>query len=69
MLFFFKPQKTTLDSTKKFAETDIINMLEFLIDNIFVMFGERIYPQTVGITYGYKLCSSSRQLVALLYEA
>ena len=30
-------------------------MLEFLIDNIFVMFGER----------GYKLCSSSRQLVPL----
>ena len=31
--------KSHSDSTKKFSETDIINMLEFLIDNIFVMFG------------------------------
>jgi hypothetical protein len=30
------------DSTKKFAETDIFNMLEFLIDNIFSMFGGRV---------------------------
>jgi hypothetical protein len=27
------------DSTKKFSETEIINMLEFVIDSIFVMFG------------------------------
>ena len=27
------------DSTKKFSETDIINILKFFIDNIFVMFG------------------------------
>ena len=37
------------DSTKKFSETDIFNMLEFLIDNIFVMFGGRVFQQTVGI--------------------
>ena len=30
--------KHHFDSTKKFSETDIFNMLEFLIDNIFVMF-------------------------------
>ena len=36
------------DSTKKFSETDIFNMLEFLIDNIFVMFGGRVFQQTVG---------------------
>ena len=29
--------KSHSDSTKKFFETDIINMLEFLIDNIFVL--------------------------------
>ena len=34
------------DSTKKFSETDIINMLEFLIDNIFVIFGGRVFQQT-----------------------
>ena len=37
------------DSTKKFSETDIINMLEFLIDNIFVRFGGRVFQKTVGI--------------------
>jgi hypothetical protein len=30
--------KKNTDSTKKLSETDIINMLEFLIDNIFVIF-------------------------------
>jgi hypothetical protein len=44
-------QKNT-DSTKKFSETDIINMLEFLIDNIFVIFGGRVFQQTVGIPMG-----------------
>ena len=45
------------DSTKKFSEIDIVKMLEFLIDNIFAMFG--------GHTFGYKLRSSSHQLVPL----
>jgi hypothetical protein len=40
------------DSTKKFSETDIINMLEFLIDNIFAMLGGRVFQQTVGIHMG-----------------
>ena len=33
--------KNDSDSTKKFSETDMINMLEFVIDNIFVMLGGR----------------------------
>ena len=49
------------DSTKKFSETDIFNMLEFLIDNIFVIFVGRVFQHT----YGYNLCSSSRRLVPL----
>jgi hypothetical protein len=40
------------DSIKKFSETDIINMLEFLIDNIFVIFGGRVFQQAVGISMG-----------------
>ena len=36
-------------STKKLSETDIINMLEFLIDNIFAVFSGRVFQQTVGI--------------------
>jgi dihydrofolate reductase len=35
------------DSTKMFSETDIINILEFLIDNIFVIFGGRVFQQTI----------------------
>ena len=41
--------ENTTDSTKKFSETDIFNMLEFLIDNIFAMFGGHVFQQTVDI--------------------
>jgi hypothetical protein len=44
--------KKQSDSTKKFSEADIINMLEFLIDNIFAMFDGRVFQQTVGIHMG-----------------
>jgi hypothetical protein len=37
------------DSTEKFSETDIINMLEFLIDNIFAIFAGRVFQQTVWV--------------------
>ena len=40
------------DSTKMFSETDIINMLEFLIDSIIVIFVGRVFQQTVGIPMG-----------------
>jgi hypothetical protein len=50
------------DSTKMFSETDIINILEFLIDNIFVIFGGRVFQQTVGIPMG-------TNLFLYLYEA
>ena len=46
---YYFVKKTHSDSTKKFSETDIINMLEFLIDNIFVMLGGRVFQQTVSI--------------------
>ena len=36
-------KKNHSDSTKKDYETDIINMLEFLIDTIFVIFGGRAF--------------------------
>jgi hypothetical protein len=39
-------------------------MLEFLIDNIFVIFGRRVFQQTVGIPMGM-LCSSSRRFAPL----
>jgi hypothetical protein len=42
------------DSTKKLSETYIFNMLQFLIDNIFAMFGGRAFQQSVGIPMGTK---------------
>ena len=47
-----KQTKTTLILQRKFSEADIIDMLEFLIDNIFVIFGGRVFQQTVGIHMG-----------------
>jgi len=64
-----KKQQNTLILPKKLSETDIINMLEFLIDNIFVIFGGRVFSPDSRHTYGYKLCSSSRLFVAFWYEA
>ena len=49
---YFVKKKAHFDSTKKFSETDIINMLEFLIDNTFLIFGGRVFQQTVGIPMG-----------------
>ena len=51
--------KNHSDSTEKFSQTDIINMLECLIDNIFVMFGpKKSRPQYI-----------SAQKISTLFEA
>ena len=42
-------KKKHSNSTKKFSETDIIKMLELLIDNIFVFFGGRVGIKKVEI--------------------
>jgi hypothetical protein len=56
------------DSTKKFSETDIFNMLEFLIDNIFVLFGGRVFQQTVGIPMGTNCAPLLADLFLYSYE-
>ena len=61
--------KKHYDSTKKFSETDIINMLECLIDNIFAMFGGHIFQQTVGIPLGTKCAPLLADLFLYSYEA
>ena len=57
------------DSTKKFSQTDIFNILEFLIDNIFVMFGGRVFKQTVGILMGTNFAPLLVDLFLYSYEA
>ena len=64
-----KSQKHHSDSTKKFSEADIFNMLEFLIDNIFVMFGGRVFQRTVGIPMGTNCAPLLAHLFLYSYEA
>ena len=58
------------DSTKNFSETDIFNMLEFLIDNIFVIFGVRVFrTDTVGIPMSTNCAPLLADLFFYSYEA
>jgi hypothetical protein len=58
------------DSTKNFSETDIFNILEFLIDNIFVMFGGRVFrTDTVGIPMSTNCAPLLADLFLYSYEA
>ena len=57
------------DSTKKYTEDDIIRMLEFLIDNIYVVFGGRVFQQTVGIPMGTNCAPLLADLFLYSYEA
>ena len=40
------------DSKYKYSEDDIIKMIEFLVDNIFVVFAGKVFQQTVVIPMG-----------------
>ena len=51
--------KSHSDYNKKFSETDIIKMLEFLIYNISIIFGGRVFQQTFGTTMGTYFFSST----------
>jgi hypothetical protein len=49
--------KWKVHNATKFSETDIINMLQGLIDNIFVILGGRVFQQTDGISMGINCAS------------
>jgi hypothetical protein len=57
------------DSIKKFSESDIINMLEFLIDNIFVVFGGRSFQQIVSMPMGTSYAHFLADLFLYSFEA
>ena len=40
------------DSKNKYTEEDIIKILEFLVDNIFVVFAGKVFQQIIGIPMG-----------------
>ena len=57
------------DSPNKYTEDDIVNMLNFLIDNIFVEFAGQIFQQTVGIPMGTNCAPLLADLYLYSYEA
>ena len=57
------------DSKIKYTEDDIINMLEFLVDNIFVVFGGKVFQQIVGIPMGTNCAPLLADIFFYSYEA
>ena len=61
--------KKHTDSKSKYTEEEVINMLEFLIDNIFVEFGGQVFQQTIGIPMGTNCAPLLADLFLYSYEA
>ena len=57
------------DSKSKYSEDDIIKMLEFLVDNIFVVFARKVFQQTVGIPMGTNCAPLLADIFLYSYEA
>ena len=57
------------DSKNKYYEDDIIKMLEFLVDNIFVVFAGKVFQQTVGIPMGTNCAPLLADIFLYSYEA
>ena len=55
--------------TSMYSEDDIIKMLEFLIDNIFVVFAGKVFQQTVGIPMGTNFAPLLADIFLYSYEA
>jgi hypothetical protein len=57
------------DSTHKYSEVEINKMLEFLIDNIYVVVGGQVFQQSVGIPMGTNCAPLLVDLFLYSYEA
>ena len=57
------------DAPQKYSDADVIKMLEYLIDNIFVEFGGRIFQQTIGILMRTNRAPLLADLFLYSYEA
>ena len=57
--------KKHTDSKSKYTEEDIIKMLEFRFDNIFLVFG-KCFPTDNRHSNGHKLCPSPSQYISVL---
>ena len=56
------------DSKNKYSEVDIIKMLEFLVDNMFVVFAGKVFQQTVGIPMGTNCAPLLADIFLYSYE-
>jgi hypothetical protein len=57
------------DSIHKYSEVEIKKMLEFLIDNIYVVVGGQVFQQSVGIPMGTNCSPLLADLFLYSYEA
>ena len=57
------------DAPQKYSDAAVKKMLEYLIDNIFVEFGGRIFQQTIGIPMGSNCAPLLADLFLYSYEA
>ena len=57
------------ESNNKYTEDDIITMLDFLIDNIFVQFGGRVFQKTIDTPIGSNCAPLLADLFLYSYEA
>ena len=57
------------ESKNKYTEEEVIQMLEILIDNIFVQFGGLVFQQTIGIPMGTNCAPLLADLFLHSYEA
>ena len=57
------------DSKSKYTEEDIIRMLEFLVDNIFVVFAGKVFQQIIGIPMGTNCAPLLADICLYSYEA
>ena len=65
-LYFVKEHS---DSNNKYTEEDIIKMLEFLVDNIFVFFVGKVFQQTIGIPMGTNCAPLLADIFLYSYES
>jgi hypothetical protein len=57
------------DSMHKYSEVRIKDMLEFLIDNIYIVLGGRVFQQSVGTPMGTNCAPLLADLFLYFYEA
>ena len=69
MLSLATKTHTSCDAPQIYSDADGIKMLEYLIDNIFVEFGGRIFQQTIGKPMGTNCAPLLADLFLHLYEA